>query len=64
MVRTPRDLLMGGQRRKQTLRRGSQREGHLLDALYWKGRLRNTLGLSWGGRQAFKKRLFPFLRGH
>ena len=56
--------MTGGQKRKQTPMRGSQREGHVLDALYWKGRLRNTLGLSWGGRQAFKKRLFPFLRGH
>ena len=53
--------MTGGKKRKQTPMRGSQREGHVLDALYWKGRLRNTLGLSWGGRQAFKKRLFPFL---
>ena len=54
---------MGGQRRKQTPRRGSQREGRVPDALYWQGRLRNTLGLSWGRRQALKKRLFPFLWG-
>ena len=62
-LRTPRRPADGRAEEEADTEASSQREGRVPDALYWQGRLRNTLGLSWGRRQALKKRLFPFLWG-